>query len=79
MTIRDNRSMNADLQIGAVEGKMRFMRPATGSADEGPTQTRALALDTTYYGNLGLSYEDKFHIDAMQPTGAKPFPPYMGE
>ena len=57
---------------------MRFMRPAAGDADEGPVQERAQGLDTQYYGNLGLSYNDKFTIDAMQPTGARPFPPYMG-
>lgn len=73
MTIRDNRSMNADLQRGAVDGKVRFLRPDAGDADESHARQRAGVLHTSHYGSMGLSANDYNRISENTPTSTAPY------
>jgi hypothetical protein len=77
--IRDNRSMNADLARGAVDGKIRFLRPDSVDADEQAASERAGALHTQHYGSMGISAYNAGTIAAHQPTPRTEFLPYLGE
>lgn len=79
MTIRYNRSMNADLSRGAVEGKVRFLRPDAGDADESHALQRSGALHTQNYGSMGVSASASAIIAANRPDSAAPYTPYLGE
>jgi hypothetical protein len=81
MTIRNDRSMNSDLARGAVEGKMRFLRPnADSMADEVHAQERAVDLHEQHYGTMGVSQHDLGTVQANVPTQTSPYyPPYLGE
>ena len=59
MAINSNRSMNDDMRIGAVEGRLRFLRPNSTGAEMEETMARAECLDQdVWYGNLGTTYGD---------------------
>jgi hypothetical protein len=74
MTMRTDRSMNEDLQRGAVDGKLRFLRPnAGGPADETHAQQRASELHTENYGSMGISQFQTDLIRQNSPTAAVPF------
>lgn len=74
MTIHSNRSMNMDLAIGAVEGKVRFLRPdAGGPSDESHAQQRSGELHSQHYGTFGISQGASGVIQANVPTATPPF------
>ncbi len=74
MTARTNRSMNADLWRGTVEGKIRFLRPnAGGPADEAHAQDRSGYLHSQIYGSMGISENAIDIIRAHVPTSTPPF------
>jgi hypothetical protein len=74
MTMRTNRSMNEDLWRGAVDGKLRFLRPnAGGPADESHAAARANDLHIQNYGSMGISEHDIGTIRAHVPTSVPPF------
>lgn len=74
--IRDTRSMNADMAQGAVDGKIRFLRPdAGGPADETHAQYRANVLHTQHYGSMGVS---QFRSDTVHESVPTSTPPFIG-
>jgi len=74
MSARSDRSMNADLWRGAVDGKLRFLRPnAGGPADESHAMARAAGLHVEHFGFMGISEHDIGTIRANVPTSAPPF------
>ena len=80
MTIRNDRSMNSDLARGAVEGKMRFLRPnADTMSDEMHAQERAVDLHEQHYGTMGVSQHDLGTVKANVPTATPGYAPYLGE
>lgn len=79
MTIRDNRSMNADLARGAVDGKLRFLRPDSVDADETHARQRSSALHPQHYGTMGISAYDSGTIAANRPDATPAYLPYLGD
>jgi hypothetical protein len=77
MTIRDNRSMNYELSTGAVEGKVRFLRPNAVDADESHALQRSGALHTQHYGSMGVSANNAAIIMANRPDSSAPYLPYL--
>lgn len=77
MTIRDNRSMNYDLSIGSVEGKLRFLRPHAVDADEAHATQRAGVLHEQNYGSMGVSAYDRAIVMANRPDSPAPYLPYL--
>jgi|KBSMisStaDraftv2_1062788.scaffolds.fasta_scaffold384232_2 hypothetical protein len=76
MTMRTNRSMNEDLRRGAVDGKLRFLRPnAGGPADETHALQRSGELHTENYGSMGIS---QFQTDLIQQNVATSPAPFIG-
>lgn len=79
--IRDNRSMNADLARGAVDGKVRFLRPDSVDADETHARDRAGALHTSHYGSMGISADQRITIEQHRPDStprSAAYAPYLG-
>lgn len=68
--IRNTRSQNLSLSIGAVEGKVRFNRPDSASADEVHAVARAQELHTAHYGSMGISGNSVIRIDDARPDAA---------
>lgn len=64
--IRDDRSMNAELARGAVDGKVRFLRPDSVNADEMHASMRSGVLHSQHYGSMGVS-EHSGHADSCRP------------
>jgi hypothetical protein len=80
MAVQSNRSMNADMRIGAVDGRLRFMRPGTTNAEMSETLTRADCLGGEppfygWYGNFGVTYGDLDHIRMALPGAVHPLAP----
>jgi alpha-D-ribose 1-methylphosphonate 5-phosphate C-P lyase len=65
--IRDDRSMNAEMARGSVDGKVRFLRPDSVNADERHAQERSGALHTQHYGSMGVSEHSSYNIEANRP------------
>jgi len=78
MTIRDNRSMNQDLSRGAVDGKVRFLRPDSADADETHARDRAGVLHTQHYGSMGISAYQTDTIAQQRPDATPAYLPYLG-
>jgi hypothetical protein len=70
-----DRSMNDDLRIGAVEGRLRFLRPSTCNAEMSDVLTRAQMLEGPWYGNMGTTYGDTAKIQAFLPAAVHALPP----
>lgn len=67
MAKNTSRSMNADLARGAVDGKVRFLRPdAVGGASEIHARTRAQALHHEHYGSMGVD-TNSYVMDEHRP------------
>lgn len=76
MAQQSDRSMNDDMRIGAVEGRLRFLRPNAVNAEMEEVMIRADTLDVDgYYGNLGTTYGDKARINAALPGAVHPLAP----
>ena len=73
--IRSNRSMNNDLSVGMVEGKVAFLRPHAVDADESHAAARAQVLHPQHYGTMGISASNTAVIRANRPDST---PPYLG-
>jgi hypothetical protein len=69
---RVNRSMNADLRRGAVDGRIRFNRPDTANAEATGIEARERALHPSWYGTLGLPENANAVIAAALPAAVPP-------
>jgi hypothetical protein len=72
MTVRDNRSMNYDLSVGAVEGKVRFLRPHAVDADESHALQRSYELHPSHYGSMGISMNNRQCVLNARPDSSMP-------
>ena len=68
MTDRIDRSMNADLRRGAVDGRVRFDRPNAANAERTQVESRNRVLHTAHYGFMGVTEDSKAIIDAALPA-----------
>ena len=73
MTTRDARSMNAELGRGAVDGKVRFLRPDSAGADETHASDRAQVLHSQHYGTFGVSAVNQGVVEDCRPDSTPPF------
>lgn len=62
MAFRYDRGMNRSLSVGAVDGKVRFLRPDADDCDESHAQLRAQQLHTAHYGSMGISQDSLLRI-----------------
>lgn len=65
---RIDRSQNADLRRGAVDGRVRFTRPNAANAELTQVQNRDRVLHATWYGTFGVSEDARAIIDAALPA-----------
>jgi len=80
MAISSDRSQNDDMRIGAVEGRLRFLRPHATNAEMSETLVRQACLQGEppfygYYGHFGVSYGDVDRIRCALPGAVHPLPP----
>lgn len=76
MAQTSNRSMNDDMRIGAVEGRLRFLRPNSTGAEMEETMARSECLDSAvWYGNLGTTYGDLDRIRCALPGAVNALAP----
>jgi hypothetical protein len=80
MAIPSDRSMNDDMRIGAVEGRVRFLRPNAVNAEMGEALTRQSCLQGEapfygWYGNFGIGYGDIDKIRCALPGAVHPLAP----
>jgi len=80
MAVQSNRSMNDDMRIGAVDGRLRFLRPNSVNAEMDETMTRVDCLQGLppfygWYGNFGVTYGDLDHIRCALPGAVHPLHP----
>ncbi len=69
MAIPSDRSMNDDMRIGAVEGRVRFLRPNAVNAEMGEAPFYG------WYGNFGIGYGDIDKIRCALPGAVHPLAP----
>lgn len=82
MTIRTDRSMNSNLARGAVDGKVRFLRPDSVDADETHARDRSGALHTQHFGSMGIGADNRTLIEQHRPDAtprSAAYLPYLGE
>lgn len=75
-----NRSMNDDMRIGAVDGRLRFLRPNATQAEMSETLVRQSCLQGEppfygWYGNFGVTYGDLDRIRCALPGAVHPLAP----
>jgi hypothetical protein len=81
MAVSSNRSMNDDMRIGAVDGRLRFLRPNSVNAEMEETLIRAHALRGDdppfygFYGCFGTTYGDLEKIRGALPAAVHPLHP----
>lgn len=82
MAKNTSRSMNADLARGAVDGKVRFLRPdAVGGMSEQYAQDRQGVLHTQHYGSMGVASTSP-EIERQRPDASVKslgFPRFLDE
>jgi hypothetical protein len=69
---RMDRSMNWDMRMGAVDGRIRFMRPDTANAETTAVVDRAAALHPQHYGSMGVANDSLGIIRAALPGAVPP-------
>jgi hypothetical protein len=75
MAHQSDRSMNADMRIGAVDGRLRFLRPNAVNAEMEEAVMRMSVLDVNHYGYIGAPYGDLAKINAVLPGAVHPLAP----
>ena len=80
MAIQSNRSMNDDMRIGAVDGRLRFLRPNSVNAEMNDTMARQACLEGNapfygWYGTFGTTYGDLARIRMALPGAVHPMAP----
>jgi hypothetical protein len=75
MAQNSDRSMNDDLRIGAVDGRLRFIRPNAVNPEMEEALIRAGALDGPHWGNMGATYGDTARIASALPGAVHPLSP----
>lgn len=65
---RIDRSQNADLRRGAVDGRVRFSRPNAANAELTQVENRDRVLHATWYGTFGVSEDATAIINAALPA-----------
>jgi hypothetical protein len=81
MAQNSDRSMNDDMRIGAVDGRLRFLRPNAVNAEVTEALTRAECLGGNnapfygYYGYFGASYGDLDKIRCALPSAVNALAP----
>lgn len=69
------RSMNADMRIGAVDGRVRFLRPNATQPEMEEALLRAQVLEGPHYGHMGVTYGNVAAIRSMLPGAVHPLAP----
>ena len=71
----NTRSMNADMRVGAVDGRLRFLRPNAVNAEMEEALIRQAALDPGYYGAAAVTPGDTAKINLALPGAVHPLAP----
>lgn len=69
------RSMNDDMRIGAVEGRLRFLRPGTANPELEEAMVRSSVLATMLYGEMGVTHDNRQAIASVLPGSVHPLQP----
>ena len=75
MAQNNDRSMNNDMRIAAVEGRVRFLRPNTTNAEMEEAVMRASVLEGPHYGSMGVTFGNLPVIRAALPGAVHPLAP----
>ncbi len=75
MVHRVDRSMNNDIRRGAVDGRIRFMRPDSANSDTTAVVERSRVLHSQHYGSMGIAEDATEIIKAALPGAVAPTGP----